>query len=242
MKEATLPFNGFSPQLFYFLSELKKNNNVEWFRKNKDRYQQFLVEPAKGFITALAPFLNRLNPAIRTEPKFNHTIMRLNKDMRFAKGEPYRPFLLIHFGKFKMDSEFYLYFNHEMTQLGLFINCAKDDNHYFRQNITKHKKKITEVCKKYKIDNYYSLSDLNEESEPIVTKFNVDKHFNLFNKIDYILLHRIKPLSEKVLYSSKLIDEMIKMVSQLYPLYCFTISSNPLKDLQRFEDEFGEII
>jgi len=93
-------FSGFNEGLFKFLKDLKRNNKVEWFHKNKNRYQDFIVGPSKSFILEIAPFLNRLNPAIRNEPKFNQTIMRLNKDMRFAKSATYRPFLLIHFGRF----------------------------------------------------------------------------------------------------------------------------------------------
>jgi len=89
LKKELAKFSGFSKEIFSFFADLEKHNNVEWFHKNKQRYQSFVVEPTKAFITELQPFLNRLNPAIRTEPKFNETIMRINKDMRFAKGDPY---------------------------------------------------------------------------------------------------------------------------------------------------------
>ena len=36
----------FRPELFEFLSQLKRHNNREWFAKNKARYQQLVVEPA----------------------------------------------------------------------------------------------------------------------------------------------------------------------------------------------------
>ena len=241
-KEASNSFNGFSEEIFKFLQDLEKHNNVEWFHKNKERYQQFLVNPAKLFIVEIAPFINRLNPSIRTEPKFNETIMRLNKDMRFAKGDPYRAFLLIHFGRFKLDSEFYLYFQPDGFSTGIFINRKVDDNLYFRQNIERYSKEIKEVCKKYKINGNYSLSDLNNEDVTIAKKFDADKDLDKLNNIDYIILQKAKTTSEKILYSDAIVIESIKMISQLYPLYCFAVSSQPLKELQRFEDEFGEIV
>ncbi len=242
MKEEQTAFNGFSKELFKFLKDLKKNNKVEWFHKNRDRYQKFLVNPSKSFIVEMAPFLNRLNPAIRTEPKFNETIMRLNKDMRFAKGAPYRPFLLIHFGRFKLDSEFYLYFNPDDFGLGMFINKKPGDNLFFSQNLERYRDEIKEVCKKYKIDNNFTLSDLENESEIIAAKFNAGKHLDKLKDIDYVLLERAKPVSEKTLFSNSVVVESIKMISQMYPLYCFAISPQPLKELQRFEDDFGEIV
>lgn len=228
-------FQGFNEELFKFLRGLEKNNSVEWFHKNKERYQKYLVEPAKAFITDLAPFLTQLNPAIRTEPKFNKTIMRLNKDMRFAKGEPYRAFLLIHFGRFKLDSEFFLYFEPNEYEIGLFINNTKQDNLYFRENLAKFKKEIISVCKKFNINDNYSLYELKKDTEKVIGKFNAEKHFDELEKIEWIILHQNKKPGLKKLYSSEIIPEMMKMITRLYPLYCFAISPQPIKELQRFE-------
>ena len=103
MSKTIKPFTGFSEGLFHFLNNLSQNNNTDWFNANKQDYINYLASPAKSF-------LNQLNPVIRTEAKFNKTIMRLNKDMRFNKGAPYRNYFLIHFGRFRMDSEFFIYF------------------------------------------------------------------------------------------------------------------------------------
>lgn len=235
-------FKGFGKELFKFLKDLKKNNRVEWFHENKNRYQEFVVSPAKSFIVEMSPFLNRLNPAIRTEPKFNETIMRLNKDMRFTKGEPYRPFLLIHFGRFKLDSEFYLYFQPDDFGLGMFINKKSGENLHFAQNLKKYRKEIIEVCERYKINRNFKLSDLQNESEVIQKKFDASKHLDLLDDIEYVLLEIAKPIPDKILFSDAIVVETIKMISRLYPLYCFAISPQPLKELQRFEDEFGEIV
>lgn len=242
MKYDTGLFNGFSKELFKFLHNLEKNNSVDWFHKNKDLYQKFLVEPAKAFVIDLAPFFNRLNPAIRTEPKFNKTLMRMNKDMRFAKGEPYRNYFLIHFGRFKLDSEFFLYFEAGKAQMGLFINQTKGENLYFRQNLSKYKNEIQNIFEKNNLNNKFSFHYFKKmETVKAVAKFDVNKHFELLEKHDMILLQKVKMPSSKMLNSSAIILEMIRMVSSLYPLYCFSISPQPLKELQKFEDNFGEI-
>ncbi len=243
MKPEIGSFNGFSQELFKFLNGLQKNNSVEWFHKHKEQYQKFLVEPAKAFVVDLAPFLNRLNPAIRTKPKFNETLMRINKDMRFAKGEPYRDYFLIHFGRFKLDSEFFLYFEADETQMGLFLNQSKGENLYFRQNLSKYKNEILNLFEKYNLNNKFSLHYFKKmETVKAVSKFDARKHFDLFEKHEMILLQKTKMPSSKVLYSSKIIVEMIEMITMLYPLYCFAISPQPLKELQWFEDNFGQIV
>ncbi len=242
MRQIENKFKGFNQEIFQFFKDLQKNNNVEWFHKNRIRYQKYLIEPAKAFISEIASFLNRLNPAIRSEPKFNETIMRLNKDMRFAKGEPYRTFLLIHFGRFKLDSEFYLYFDSNGFTMGMFINRKKGNNLYFSQNLLRFRREIIDVCKRYKIDDNYSLSDLENNSQLVVKKFNSQKHLDLLESIDYILLERNKSIPYKILFSDEIVLETIKMITQLYPLYCFAISPQPLTELLRYEDNFGEII
>ncbi len=243
MKSQPEQFNGFSKEVFSFFTDLEKNNNVEWFHKNKERYQSFVVEPTKAFVTELAPFLNRLNPAIRTEPKFNETIMRINKDMRFAKGDPYRNYWLIHFGRFKLDSEFFLYFEAGSSDMGIFLNRSKEEKHYFRQNLEKYEKEIREVCTRYKINGNYSLHYFEKMSIiKLLAKFDAEKHIGRLREHDMFLLQSNKPVSQKILFSENIVIEMMKMISRLYPLYCFAISPQPLKELQRFEDEFGEVI
>jgi Conserved hypothetical protein (DUF2461) len=240
LKAEAVKFEGFRPGLFKFLKDLEKKNSVEWFHANDERYRTFLVGPAKAFISELAPFLNHLNPAIRTEPKFNQTIMRLNKDMRFAKGEPYRASLLIHFGKFKLDSEFYIYFEPGSYSMGLFINRSDEEGHFFRRNQVRYAGEIKEICARYKIDNNYSLSYLGKKPTKLIPKFSGAKNYDSLDASDHLLFEKIKLPPEKVLFSDEIIGEMMKMISLLYPLYCFAISPKPLKELARFEDNFGE--
>jgi uncharacterized protein (TIGR02453 family) len=230
-------FVGFNEGIFKFLQDLDKHNSVNWFHKNRERYQKFLVEPAKAFIKDLAPFLNQINPAIRTEPKFNETIMRLNKDMRFAKGAPYRAFLLIHFGRFKLDSEFFIYFEPDGYEIGLFINNSEKENLYFKKNAERYKKEIISVFNRNNLNDKFGMYELHNGKAPI-KKFNAEKHFDNLAETELIILHRNKKPSLKTLYSAEIIPEMIKMVTMLYPLYCFTISPQPLKELQRFEENF----
>lgn len=234
-------FTGFNKDIFLFFSELEKNNNLEWFDENRSRYQKNIVQPTKKFIEQLSSFLNRLNPSIRNEPKFNDTIMRINKDLRFAKGEPYRNYWLIHFGRFKMDSEFFLFFEASGSDLGLFINRSKGDNLFFRKNLERYKKEISGVFEKYNLNKNYALFSLGKEGPKEVKKhFDANKDLALLEKMEMFILQ--KTVSKKTLFSSNIVFETIKTITQLYPLYCFCISQNPLKELTRFEEEFGELV
>lgn len=239
MKDAPLVFDGFGEGMFKFFKDLGKNNNAAWFAKNKERYQRDVVYPAKAFVTEMAPFFNRLNPSIRTEPKFNETLMRINKDMRFAKGDPYRTFLLIHFGRFKMDSEFFVFITPETVEAGLFINGSKGDKLFFGNNKEKFKQKITSICGDFNIDGKYDLYGYKKDQYKIRGKFRAAKHYDDLSGIDMFMLQKSYSPESRKARAGDMVLEAVKLFSNLYPLYCFAVSPDPLKLIDDFENNFG---
>ena len=234
-------FRGFGAELFRFLSDLEKNNNIEWFHKNKERYQNVLVKPARLFVTELAPFFNRVNPAIRTEPKFNQTLMRLNKDMRFAKGAPYKNYFLIHFGRFKMDSEFFLYFAPNQTDLGIFLNKTDGDKLFFKQNYPRYKKEIIKIFDEYKLNNKLSFQEMDsKEPTEVLKKFNAEKHIDKLNDYNYILFQQ-NNFDKKKVATDNLLPYSVKFFSKLYPLLCFAYFPDPLKEIEKYKESFGVV-
>ncbi|MDP1993857.1 MAG: DUF2461 family protein [Ignavibacteria bacterium] len=233
-------FTGFQPQLFSFFEGLEKNNSKVFFDKHRAEYEEFVVKPAKAFISALAPFLEQLNPSIRREPKFNQTIMKLSKDMRFSKGVPYKTFLLIHFGRFKLDSEFYVYFDKSGVQYGMFLNNSKEENLFFKKNLEKYEKEIAKVFTDYKLNNQLSLTEMKKEMVLVRKKFDFSKDGILLQKMKYILLEKpILTKEKKIIASPNFINDIIKTFSRLYPLYCFAISEQPLNLIAKFEEHMG---
>lgn len=61
----TVPNSGIE-RLF---GQLKRHNDREWFAKNKERYQQVIVEPALLFIGSFAPDLAKLSPFFVADPR-----------------------------------------------------------------------------------------------------------------------------------------------------------------------------
>jgi uncharacterized protein (TIGR02453 family) len=243
LKNDILVFTGFSKDVFIFLKDLTNNNNTKWFNKNKERYQSGLVIPARSFVVGMSEFFNRLNPAIRTEPQFNKTLMRLNKDMRFSKGEPYRNYFLIHFGRFKMDTEFYVYFDPDNFDYGLFINNREDQNNFFfLKNIKRYRKEFIKILDKYDINNRYELQELGKDMQQVEKKFNANKHLDVLGGLKMSILQKSLKQNDKKIYSPDFILEAIKTFSNLYPIYCFSVSPQPFKLIEEFEELFGNII
>ena len=231
------PFTGFPKKLFKFLADLEKNNNTEWFYKYKDIYQEYLVTPCRSFVSDIGSFFNLLNPSIRTEPKFNKTLIRINKDMRFTKGEPYRNHFLIHFGRFKMDSEFFVYLDKNIVEYGLFINATKGNDLYFGGNINAYEKDIKNVIIKYKINKHFALSEIKNKSKRLIDVFDVKKHFHYLKELKMFVLTKRIDKSAQLVESPDFISEAIKSYSKLYPLYSFCISAQPHKILSDFAEK-----
>jgi len=82
----------FSAALFQFLSELKANNNREWFQANKPRFEAEVKGPVLAFIMAFADPLATINKHYLADPRpVGGSMFRINRDTRFAHDKsPYK--------------------------------------------------------------------------------------------------------------------------------------------------------
>src|SRR6202165_1193173 len=83
----------FTPGLFDFLRQLKKNNNRDWFQKHKARYESEVRDPALRFINDVGPGLKKISPHLVADPRpVGGSLFRINRDIRFsADKSPYKP-------------------------------------------------------------------------------------------------------------------------------------------------------
>ncbi len=114
-----MPESCFSPALFVFLRQLKRNNRREWFLRNKSRYEQEVRDPALSFIHAFAEPLATLNPFFVADAHPSRgSLFRIYRDTRFAADKhPYKTHVGIHFshekGKDAHAPVFYLHLEPE---------------------------------------------------------------------------------------------------------------------------------
>ena len=90
----------FSPALFDFLRSLKKNNNRDWFQKNKARYEADVKQPALRFIDDVGVGLRKISPHLVADPKpVGGSLFRINRDIRFSTDKsPYKTAVGMSFG------------------------------------------------------------------------------------------------------------------------------------------------
>lgn len=109
----------FTPALFQFLRQIKRNNKREWFAKNKHRYEAEIRDPALLFIGAFAPHLHKLSPHFVADPRPSRgSLFRIYRDTRFSSDKtPYKTHIGIHFshksGKDAHAPVFYLHLEPE---------------------------------------------------------------------------------------------------------------------------------
>jgi len=82
----------FSPALFQFLSELKVNNDREWFQANKPRFEAEVKGPVLAFVTAFADPLAGISRHYLADPRpVGGSMFRINRDTRFGHDKsPYK--------------------------------------------------------------------------------------------------------------------------------------------------------
>ena len=84
-------FSGFPSETARFLRALGENNDKAWFDAHRADYESAYLAPARSFVAALGPRLQRISPAVAFAPKVNGSIFRINRDVRFSKDKtPYK--------------------------------------------------------------------------------------------------------------------------------------------------------
>jgi uncharacterized protein (TIGR02453 family) len=119
---AAAVFSGFTKETVRFFTALRRNNNKEWFDKNRETYDRHVMAPAKLFVTAMGERLKSIAPRVVAVPKVNKSIFRINRDTRFSLDpSPYKTNLGILFWdgvRPKMESSGF-YFHLEPPDLWL---------------------------------------------------------------------------------------------------------------------------
>src|SRR3954463_13150887 len=86
----------FSPELFEFLKQLKRNNKREWFLRNKPRYDSIIKESCIHFISDMAEPMHQISEHISVDPR--SSMFRIYRDIRFsADKKPYKTHAALQF-------------------------------------------------------------------------------------------------------------------------------------------------
>jgi uncharacterized protein (TIGR02453 family) len=114
----------FTNDLFRFLEELRRHNERDWFRRNKERYETTVHGPFISFIGDLGAPLRKINPYMVADPRpVGGSMMRIYRDIRFSPDKtPYKTSVAAHFwdarGKEGATPAYYLHLEPGSSMIG----------------------------------------------------------------------------------------------------------------------------
>lgn len=90
---------GFNDTTIAFLKQLDANNNRDWFKANKTRYEELVLDVALRFIQSMQDPLSKIAPHFTAVPtRVGGSLMRVYRDTRFSKNKlPYKTNIGIQF-------------------------------------------------------------------------------------------------------------------------------------------------
>lgn len=110
-----------SNDFFKFFEGLQKNNNKEWFEKNRSTYENEVKKPFRQLVEDLIAKLSKDLPELNRDA--GKAIFRINRDIRFSKDKsPYKIHVAAMFSRtgtkdFQYPG-FYLHFGADETIIG----------------------------------------------------------------------------------------------------------------------------
>ena len=85
----TTTFRGFGRGALTFLRQLKRNNTREWFRENRETFDNEVLAPLRLFVEELDVRFGDFAPEFVGDPK--RSIFRIYRDVRFSRDKsPYK--------------------------------------------------------------------------------------------------------------------------------------------------------
>lgn len=116
---------GFSNKTLDFLIQNHIKDSRDWFEQNKERYTEFVLNPLRELVDALAPQMLQIDSEFVTEPRVDKTICRIRRDTRFSHDKSlYRDHMWIIFKRGKMHGTEVPGYYFEVSPAGFSYGCG----------------------------------------------------------------------------------------------------------------------
>ncbi|MBM4326907.1 MAG: DUF2461 domain-containing protein [Deltaproteobacteria bacterium] len=223
-KEAKVAFDGFPQKGVEFLRQLAEHNDREWFSRHKPDYDEFLLAPARDFVTAMGARLQKMSPGIIADPRTDRSIFRINRDTRFAKDKsPYKTHLGIFFwegNRPKMECPgFYFHLEPPTLMLAAGLYCfPKHLLETYRDAVVspKHGPALAKAIREVTKPKGYEVGEVHYKKTPRGYDANhANAKYLLYSGL-YVMVNEPAP---QELFSSKLLDHCFERFRLMAPLH-----------------------
>ncbi len=210
-------------QVLTFLTRLGKNNNRDWFEKNKGDYLQ-AKENYEAFVAKWLEELIKFNPEfVGLNPK--KLVFRIYRDVRFSKDKsPYKINMgagVSANGKMEQEPGYYLHIqpgNQSFLAGGMYMpepgNLSK-----IRQEIDYNPDAIVRILKDKKFKKWYSGLDNFDQLKTVPKGYAKDHpHLDLLKHKSFIVSHYFSDTEVK---DKKFLKQVTEAARTLKPLNDF---------------------
>lgn len=212
----------FTRDLPKFLKDLAKNNDREWFKSQKPRYEEKVKEPFERFVHALIDAMHAVDKNIMITPK--EAIFRIYRDTRFSKDKtPYKTqvsAIVSPGGRKDMSSPgLYVQISDKDVRAysGMYM-CDSKSLQAMRERIASEPKKFKRLYSAKAFKAYFGEIH-GERNKRIPKEFRdlAEQEPLLYNKQFYYF----SKLPHKQLYEKDLIKQLVKRYKAAMPMTHF---------------------
>lgn len=215
-------FRGFSRAAIDFLSNLKENNNKEWFEANRDKYQQHLLEPLQELVEDLGPIMLAIDPYFELNPR--KCISRIHRDVRFSRDKsPYRPNMWIAFKRvyldWKAEPTYFFEIFPDFYRYGMgFYTVPKETMDELRRLILKKDKGFEKINLEYKRQNIFQMEGAMYKKTLNDSITAAQREWYQRKEIYFVCNRKI---DERLFSREELLEDLITGFNILAPVYNF---------------------
>ncbi len=211
-----------SQQTLDFLNKLKKNNNKEWFDKNRPTYE-IIKKDFKNFVNELIITISKFDSSVK-HLEAKNCIFRINRDIRFSNDKsPYKTNIGAYFspdGKKSFSAGYYIH-----IQPG---NCFIASGMWMppspqlaavRQEIDYNAKEFKKILTSKEFVKHFKK--LTEEDKVKTTPKGYDKSHPEIELLKLKSFIAVKKLSDKEITSKNLLKNLAEAFESAHPLNKF---------------------
>ncbi len=205
-----------------FLTQLKLNNNREWFLENKKWYDDSKKE-VENFVSGIITSISAIDPALQTPP-MKDCMFRIFRDVRFgADKSPYKT----NFGAFIAQGGrkssypgYYFHFEPGESMLaGGVYQPQPDTLKLLRNEVYFHSSELKSILEKPSFKNHFNQLGDFDKLKKAPKDFPADfPDIDLLKYRSYIVSENIP---DKVIISDNYQKQVLEMVRELQPFMAF---------------------
>lgn len=205
-------FQGFSPETIDFLWGIRLNNHRDWFMDHKAEYQKTLYEPMKALS-------QQIFAQFQDVPNMAHKLSRIYKDARMHPAVPYKESLWLSMRPedlpWSEQPTLYFEVRPEGYSYGFILWKPRAEmTEKFRAMLTARPDEFLSVVRQveqasgieFRCESYYRKKPCPDPA--------LEPYYNMKS-----IIMDVDRAPDELLFSENLVDEVIKTLQALYPLY-----------------------